>query len=66
MLRNTMSHLSLANVGVQIIQYKQLVGNQQDASVRHDIDHAVDSVMQQLRLQVTFSSHAVILLQYGK
>ena len=37
---------------VQVIQYKQLVGNEQDASVQKDIDKAVDTLVQQLRLQV--------------
>lgn len=39
-------------VSAQVIQYKQLVGNEQDASVQKDIDHAIDTVVQQLRLQV--------------
>ena len=40
---------------MQVIQYKRLVGNEQDASVQKDIEHAVDSVVQQLRLQVCLS-----------
>ena len=43
--------------GAQVIQYKQLVGNERDASVQQDIDQAIDTLVQQLRLQVcTFSS----------
>ena len=41
---------------MQVIQYKRLVGNEQDASVQKDIEHAIDSVVQQLRLQVCLSS----------
>ena len=41
-----------STVSAQVIQYKQLVGNEQDASVQKDIDHAIDTVVQQLRLQV--------------
>ncbi len=43
--------------GAQVIQYKQLVGNERDASVQQDIDQAIDTLVQQLRLQVcTFLS----------
>lgn len=38
--------------GAQVIQYKQLVGNERDASVQQDINQAVDTLVQQLRLQV--------------
>jgi len=38
--------------GAQVIQYKQLVGNERDASVQQDIDQAIDTLVQQLRLQV--------------
>ena len=38
--------------GAQVIQYKQLVGNERDALVQQDIDQAIDTLVQQLRLRV--------------
>ncbi len=42
----------IISLGAQVIQYKQLVGNERDASVQQDIDQAIDTLVQQLRLQV--------------
>ncbi|KAA6417643.1 MAG: hypothetical protein FRX49_12435 [Trebouxia sp. A1-2] len=42
-----------------VIQYKQLVGNERDASVQQDIDQAVDTLVQQLRLQACMFRQSV-------
>ncbi|KAL0046952.1 hypothetical protein WJX82_002748 [Trebouxia sp. C0006] len=42
---------SLIQEQLLVIQYKQLVGNERDASVQQDIDQAIDTLVQQLRLQ---------------
>ncbi len=51
-MTSTVSKLMTHSPGVQVIQYKQLVGNERDASVQQDIDQAIDTLVQQLRLQV--------------
>ncbi len=51
-MTSTVSKLMTHSPGAQVIQYKQLVGNERDASVQQDIDQAIDTLVQQLRLQV--------------
>ena len=56
-MTSPVSKLIVFSPGAQVIQYKQLVGNERDASVQQDIDQAIDTLVQQLRLQVcTFQS----------
>lgn len=50
---------SLIKEQLLVIQYKQLVGNERDASVQQDIDQAIDTLVQQLRLQACMFRQSV-------
>ncbi len=63
-MTSPVSKLIVCSSGAQVIQYKQLVGNERDASVQQDIDQAIDTLVQQLRLQVCTFQSSVCSLKF--